>query len=115
MDDAQHGHHVHWVVSHLSWCPTRRRQVRVGPLRTRLAQRSHAVAVAHGWPMLRRASPPDYMHLLIRANPHTVPADMPRRSTGRRASRVREESHHARRTLPARWTRSFLLSTAGTT
>ena len=53
------------------------------------------------------------MHLFIRANPYTLPSDIPRLIKGRGSHDLREEFPHLKK-LPSLWTRSFFLSTAGT-
>src|SRR5215469_12680646 len=112
MEYAHDGHNVHLVVYHIDWCPKRRRKVLIGPVRRRLEQISSEVAQEHGWQIIRRAIQPDHVHLFVRANPNTLPSNVPRRMKGRSSHLLREEFPHLR-TLPARWTRSFFLSTAG--
>jgi putative transposase len=111
--DYQHEQHiVHLVVYHVIWCPKRRREVLVGPIRARLEQVIREVAEEHEWAVIELAIQPDHVHLFIRANPYTLPADIPRRIKGRSSRYLREEFPHLRK-LPSLWTRSFLLSTAG--
>ncbi len=112
MEYAHEGHHVHLVVSHIIWCPKRRRTVLVGPVRHRLEQLSNEVVAENGWQIIRLALQPDHVHLLIRSNPNTLPSDIPRRIKGRSSHDLREEFPHLRK-LPSLWTRSFFLSTAG--
>jgi putative transposase len=52
------------------------------------------------------------VHLFIRANPYTLPTDIPRLMKGRSAHLLREEFSHLRR-MPSLWTRSYFISTAG--
>jgi putative transposase len=49
---------------------------------------------------------------IIRANPYTLPSDIPRPIKGRSSHDLRQEFPHLRK-LPSLWTRSFFLSTAG--
>jgi len=100
------------VGYHIIWCPKRRRKVLVGPIRTRLEQIVHEVAAAHDWTVLELAIQPDQVPLRVRADPSTLPSDLPRRSKGRSAHDVRAEFPHLCK-LPSRWTRSCFLSTAG--
>jgi putative transposase len=109
MDYAHDGHNVHLVVYHLIWCPKRRRQVLVGPIRTRLEQIVREVAAEHDWTVIKLAIQPDHVHLVIRANPRTLPLDIPRLIKGRRSRFLREEFLHLRK-APSLWTRSFFLS-----
>jgi putative transposase len=111
--DYQHEHQsVHLVVYHLIWCAKRRRKVLNGPVHDRLVAILHAVAEAHHWQIIRLAVQPDHVHLFLRANPSTLPTDIPRLMKGRRAHDVRAEFPHLRR-LPSLWTRSYFISTAG--
>jgi putative transposase len=99
-------------VYHIIWCPKRRRKVLVGPVHDRLKQIIQEVARERDWKIIRLAIQPDHVHLFIRANPYTLPSDIPRLITGRSSHDVRAEFSHLRK-LPSLWTRSFFLSTAG--
>ena len=103
---------MHLVVYHVLWCPKRRRQVLVGPVRTRLEQIIRGVAAEHDGTVIEVAIPPDHIHLFLRANPYTLPAAIPRRIKGRSSHDLRAEFPHLLK-LPSLWTRSFCLSTAG--
>ena len=70
------------------------------------------VAGEHDWEIIRLAIQPDHVHLFIRANPYTLPSDIPRLIKGRSSHDLRQEYPHLRK-LPSLWTRSFFLSTAG--
>jgi putative transposase len=111
MDYQHEQHSVHLVVYHIIWCPKRRRKVLVGPVRDRLKQIIGAVAAEHDWEIFRLAIQPDHVHLVIRANPYTLPSDIPRLIKGRSSHDLREEFPHLKK-LPSLWTRSYLLSTA---
>jgi len=52
------------------------------------------------------------VHLFIRSKPNTPPSAIPRRLKGRSSHNLREEFPHLKK-LPALWTRSFFISTAG--
>jgi len=112
MDYQHEQHNVHLVVYHIIWCPKRRRKVLVGPIRARLEQIIREVAAEHDWTVIELAIQPDHVHLFIRANPYTLPSDIPRRIKGRSSRDLRDEFPHLRK-LPSLWTRSFFLSTAG--
>ena len=113
MDYQHEQHSVHLVVYHIIWCPKRRRKVLVGPIRTRLEQIIGEVASEHEWEVIRLAIQPDHVHLFIRANPYTLPSDIPRLIKGRSSHDLRKEFPPLRK-LPSLWTRSYFLSTAGT-
>jgi len=112
MDYQHEQHSVHHVVYHVIWCPKRRRKVLVGPVRTRLEQIIRAVVAEHDWAVIELAIQPDHVHLFIRANPYTLPSDIPRLIKGRSSHDLRKEFPHLLK-LPSLWTRSFFLSTAG--
>jgi putative transposase len=113
MDYTFEGHTIHLVVYHVVWCPKRRREVLTGPIRDRLEQIIGDVAIENNWTVIGLAIQPDHVHLYVRTNPHTLPADIPRRMKGRSSHHLREEFPQLRK-LPSLWTRSFFLSTAGT-
>jgi putative transposase len=111
--DYQHEHHsVHLVVYHVIWCPKRRRKILNGPIHDRLAAILHEVAEERNWQVIRLAIQPDHVHLFIRANPYTLPTDIPRLMKGR-SSRLLREEFPALKRMPSLWTRSYFISTAG--
>lgn len=112
MDYQHEQHSVHLVVYHIIWCPKRRRKVLVGLVHDHLKHIIHEVAIEHDWEIIRLAIQPDHVHLFIRANPNTLPSNIPRRIKGRSSHDLRHEFPHLRK-LPSVWTRSFFLSTAG--
>lgn len=112
MDYQHERHNVHLVVYHIIWCPKRRRKVLVGPVRDRLKHVIQEVADEHEWTIISLAIQPDHVHLFIRADPYTLPSDIPRLIKGRSSQDLREEFPHLLK-LPSLWTRSFFLSTAG--
>jgi putative transposase len=112
MDYQHEQQSVHLVMYHVIWCPKRRRKVLVGPVRTRLEQIICEVVAEHDWPVIELAIQPDHVHLFIRANPYTLPSDIPRLIKGRSSHDLRKEFPHLLK-LPSLWTRSFFLSTAG--
>jgi len=112
MDYQHEQHSVHLVVYYIIWCPKRRRKVLVGPVHARRKQSLHEGADEHNWEVLRLAIQPDQVHLFIRANPYTLPSDIPRPIKGCSSHDLRQEFPHLRK-LPSLWTRSFFLSTAG--
>jgi putative transposase len=99
-------------VYHIIWCPKRRRKVLVGPIRTRLGQIVREVAAENQWTVIELAIHPDHIHLFVRADPNTLPADIPRRIKGRSSRYLRDEFPQLKK-IPSLWTRSFFLSTAG--
>jgi putative transposase len=111
MDYTVEGQTVYLVVYHVVWCPKRRREVLTGSIRDRLEQIIGDVAAENDWTVVGLAIQPDHVHLYVRTNPNTLPADIPRRMKGRSSHHLREEFSQLRK-LPSLWTRSFFLSTA---
>jgi REP element-mobilizing transposase RayT len=83
-----------------------------GPVHDRLVAIIHEVAGEHHWQIIRLAVQPDQVPLFLRANPSTLPTDIPRLMQGRSSHDLREEFPHLRR-MPWLWTRSSFISTAG--
>jgi hypothetical protein len=65
--------------------------VLVGPVRDRLRQVTQAVADEHDWHRISLAIQPDHVHLFIRADPSTLPSDIPRLIKGCSAHDLRAE------------------------
>ena len=105
-------HTVHLVISHIIWCPKRRRKVLVGPVRGRLETLIREVVAEHGWEIIELAIQPDHVHLFIRRNPYTLPTDIAPLIKGRSSHVLREEFPHLMK-MPSLWTRSTFYSTAG--
>jgi REP-associated tyrosine transposase len=94
-------------VSHLAAQGARRPDTH-----SRLEQIAREVAVEHAWTVIEWAIQPDPVHVFIRANPRTLPADIPRLIKGRSSRYLRDAFPHLKR-LPSLWTRRCFLSTAG--
>ena len=111
--EYQHDRHsVHLIVYHLIWCPKYRRRVLVGPVQKQLEQIIHEVIDEQSWQLIELALQPDHVHLFVRANPSSLPSDIPRLIKGRSSRLLRPEFPHLRR-LPSLWTHAYFLSTAG--
>ena len=112
MEYEHDNHNVHLIVYHSIFCPKRRQNILVGPLRERLQQITQEVATEHKWKVIELAIQPDHVHLFIRSNPRILPTDIARLIKGRSAHVLREEYPFLKR-LPSLWTRSTFSSTAG--
>lgn len=112
MEYQHERHSVHLVVYHVIWCPKRRRKVLVGPIKQRLEQIIAQVVAEHDWHIIELAIQPDHVHLFVRSNPYTLPADIPRLIKGRSSRLLREEFPHLMK-MPSLWTHSYFCSTAG--
>jgi putative transposase len=105
-------HTVHLLVSHIIFCPKRRRKILVGPMRERLQQIIREVAAENKWSVIELAIQPDHVHVFMRSNPHTLPTAIARLIKGRSSHLLREEYPFLKR-MPSLWTRSTFYSTAG--
>jgi len=93
-DFALDGPNIRLVAYHTISCPKRGLEVlevlvrHVGPVRTnRLVQMIGEVVAENRWEIIHLAIEPDHVHLFIRANPATMPSDIPRRITVRSSHR----------------------------
>jgi len=64
-------HRVHLIVSHLIFCPKRRRRVLVGPVQKRLEQIIHEVISEQSWHLVELAIQPDHVHVFVRTSSTT--------------------------------------------
>jgi putative transposase len=97
---------------HFVWCPKRRRKVLVGALAERLKELLREKAEEMGWEIIALEVMPDHVHLFISVGPNMAPSQVMHRLKGYTSRVLRKEYPHLIR-LPALWTRSFLVSTAG--
>jgi putative transposase len=112
VDYQRDRHSVHLVVYHLIFWPKRRRRVLIGPVQKRLEQIIHEVIDEQSWQVIELAVQPDHVHLFVRTNPSPLPSAIPRLIKGRSSRLLRKEFAYLR-TLPALWSPSYFLSTAG--
>jgi putative transposase len=97
---------------HFVWCPKRRRKVLVGALGERLKELLREKAEEMGWEIIALEVMPDHVHLFISVDPDMAPSQVMHRLKGYTSRVLRKEYPHLIR-LPALWTRSFFVSTAG--
>jgi REP-associated tyrosine transposase len=103
---------VHHMLYHNIFCPKRRRKVLVGPVRNRFEQIVRGVVQEHGWQIVELAIQPDRVHLVMQANPYTLPTDIACLLKGHSAHQMRQEFPQLR-CMPSLWTRSTFYATAG--
>jgi putative transposase len=94
------------------WCPKRRRKILVGALAERLKELLREKADEMGWEIIALEVMPDHVHLFISVDPNMAPSQVMHRLKGYTSRVLRKEYPHLIR-LPALWTRSFFVSTAG--
>ena len=103
---------VHLSVSHLIWCPRRRKPVLVNQIADRCEQLIAEKCSEKGWTILTLAIQPDHIHLFVRVWPNHGAAEVIKEVKGITSYHLRRE-FPALRKLPSMWTRSFFASTAG--
>ena len=108
--DAQR---VHRIISHLIWCPRRRKPVLVGSVAARCRELIAGTCAEQGWEVLALAMQPEPLHLVVRVWPSDSAADVVKACQGITSFHLRKEFPH-RLKLPSTWTRSDFASTAGT-
>jgi putative transposase len=86
--------------------------VLIGPVQKRLEQIITEVLTEQKWQLIELAIQPDHVHVFVRTHPSTLPSDIPRLVKGRSSRLLRQEFAHLRN-LPALWSPSSFLSTAG--
>lgn len=97
---------------HFVWCSKRRRKVLVGALGERLKELLRDKAEELGWEIIALEVMPDHVHLFISVDPDMAPSQVVHRLKGHTSRILRKEFPHLIR-LPALWTRSYFVSTAG--
>ena len=71
--DAQR---VHLIISHLIWCPRRRKPVLVGSVAARGRELIAGKCAEQGWEVLALAMQPEPRHLVVRVWPSDSAADV---------------------------------------
>ena len=112
MDYQRDEHRVHRIVSHLVWCPKRRKAVLGGAIATDCQALIEQRGAERGWSMVELAMQPDHLHLFVRVWPPDSAADVVQACKGLTAHHLRQQYAVLRR-LPLLWTRSSCASTAG--
>ncbi len=108
--------HKHASVSllryHFVFVPKRRRKILVGPLAERLRNLLVQKCAELGWEIIALEIMPDHVHLFLSTDPDVAPNQIAHRLKGYTSHVLRQEFPHLIR-LPALWTRSYFVSTAG--
>jgi putative transposase len=103
---------VSLVNYHFVFCPKRRKQVLVGPVKARLEELILSKAAEIDCQVVRLAVQPDHVHLFISCPPTLAPHQVVHRLKGYTSRVLRQEFPHLLK-LPSLWTRSYWVSTAG--
>ncbi len=112
MDYQRDEHRVQLIVSHLIWCPKRRKAVLVGTVAQEWERLIRATCEQHGWTVLDVAVQPDHVHLFVQAFPTNAASEVIKEVKGFTAHPLRATYPSLKR-LPSLWTRSYFASTAG--
>ena len=103
---------VFLINYHLIWCPKRRKKVLVNGVKTRLEQIIQEVAKEKGINILGFEVMPDHVHVFVSAYPELPVHKIIKYFKGRSSNILRKEFPELL-TLPALWTHSYFVSTAG--
>ena len=112
MDSQQDEHRISLIVSHLVWCPKRRKAVLGGTISQDCQALIEQKCAEKGWTIVALAIQPDPIHLFVRVWPPDSAAEVVKPCKGLTAHHLRRKSAVLRR-LPSLWTRSDVTSTAG--
>ncbi len=112
MDYQRDEHRVYLIVSHLVWCPKRRKAVLGGTIAKDCQALIEQQCAEKGWTIVALAIQPDPLHLFVRVWPTDSAAEVVKPCKGLTAHHLRQKYAVLRR-LPSLWTRSYFTSTAG--
>lgn len=103
---------VYLMNLHFVWCPKRRKKVLVGSIAMRLREILEQVAKEKQVKVLALEIQPDHLHLFVSISPQMVTHKLVKAFKGRSSKLLRNEFPSLRK-LPALWTNSYFVSTAG--
>ena len=103
---------VYLMNLHFVWCPKRKKKVLIGKVAKRLREILEQVAKEKQVKILALEIQPDHLHLFVSISPQMVPHKLIKAFKGRSSNLLRNEFPELRK-LPALWTNSYFVSTAG--
>ena len=104
---------VYNINYHLVWCPKYRKSVLIGSVADDLRKLIEAKAEELGIEIGGLEIMPDHVHLFVSAKP-TLPAHyIVQQFKGVTSHELRNKYEHLRKKLPALWSRSYYVGTAG--
>ena len=113
--DVRHTRHTAYqIVYHLVWCPKYRRAVLTGDVSDRLVVLIQEFVPELGGEVIELVVRPDHVHLFAHFPPTLAPQQILHRIKGKTSRVLRQEFPSLRSRLPALWTHSSLVVTAGT-
>lgn len=98
---------------HVVWCPTYRRPVLGGRVKTRLEELIRAKADGHGWEIVALEVMPDHVPLSVESHPKNSPSYVAGQFKGFIFHHLRAEFAHLPSRLPTLWSRSYFVATVG--
>lgn len=106
-------HSKYNINYHFVWCPKFRRPVLSGAISDRLVELIPPKVNELGGEVLELVVRPDHVHLFASFNPELAPKQIMHRLKGFTSHQLREEFPALKSRLPALWTRSYYVGTAG--
>jgi putative transposase len=106
-------HAVYNINYHLVWTPKYRRKVLTGDIAERLQLLIPEIVESLDGEVLELVIQPDHVHLFASFPPTLSAAQIMHRIKGATSHQLRKEFPHLRSRLPAIWTRSYYVGTAG--
>jgi len=103
---------VHLMLYHFVWIPKRRKKVLIGNIKRELVSLIKNKIIEIGCEVIQLQVMSDHVHLFVRGNPTMSPNDIIMKVKGY-SSRILRAKYNVLRKLPALWTRSYFVSTAG--
>jgi putative transposase len=103
---------VYLMNLHFVWCPKRRKKVLVSNVAKRLREILEQVAKEKQVKILALEIQPDHLHLFVSISPQMVTHKLVKAFKGRSSNILRKEFPSLLK-LPALWTNSYFVSTAG--
>lgn len=98
---------------HVIFCPKYRRKVLNEPLAARLKELVLAKQAEYGYTVMEMEVLPDYVHLLLDADPRKGILGIVAKIKGSTSHELRNEFPWLKKRLPTLWTRSTFISTVG--
>jgi putative transposase len=106
-------HVVYNCRYHVVFCPKYRRRVLVPPIDERLKILIAAIVAKWGQALIELEVRPDHVHLLLGCDPQFGIARLIRYLKGTSSYQLRGEFPELSQKMPALWTNSYFISTAG--
>lgn len=98
---------------HFVWCPKYRLKVLTGPVEARLRELLIEKAAVLGVTVAGLEVMPDHVHLFVSAEPGHAPQYLANQFKGFTSRALREEFPHLVSRMPALWSRSYYVGSAG--